>query len=431
MSEIALRAQDLSKRYLLYERRRDRAIEALFPFAGKRHHDFMALDSVSFEIGKAETVGIIGRNGSGKSTLLKVICGVLTPTTGEIEVNGTVSSILELGAGFNPLMTGIENIFLYGTLMGLRRRDIEAKLDAILAFADLGDFITQPMKHFSSGMFARLAFATTMNVDPDVLIIDEALSVGDGLFQRKCLKRFAELRDSGCTILLVSHDLDLIKSNTERALYLRGGRLAAFGATDAVVNEYRTELFQQKAEIPKREISDTIEPSGDCVFYENSECLCYGNGGARIRYLAVHGLRQGNVFVGGEAVEIELVVDWDVDDVLRIAREQRVRENIIVGLRLEDRRRIEIMAFNTFLSGHLIDAAQHGNCRFSFRFTMPRLYPSDFFLAPAIALGEHDDHTQLRWCDNFGILKSSPPNAKDFLGVIAWPYLVKAYAPIA
>lgn len=425
MTEIALRASGLTKRYALYERRRDRAIEALVPFAGKRHQDFLALDDVSFEIAKGQTVGLIGRNGSGKSTLLKLISGVLTPTTGDIQVKGTVSSILELGAGFNPQMTGIENIFLYGTLMGLRRQTIEAKLDAILSFADLGDFIQQPMKLYSSGMFARLAFATTMNVDPDILIVDEALSVGDGLFQRKCLKRFAELREGGCTILLVSHNLALIKSNTESALYLRSGRLLAVGNTAGVVNAYQKELFSRQADDPQKRAANRTAPAGACVFTETPECLCYGNGGATVRYLAVSGLKHGNLFQGGEEVEIEIAVDWTIPDVLHIARAKNLPENIIVGLGIEDRRRITVLAFNTYLSHYYIDATQHGSHRVRFRLTMPPLYASDFFLTPAVAVGTHRDHTQLRWCDNFGRLRSSPQNPKDFLGFVAWPYVVE------
>ena len=183
MENIAIKVKNLTKLYHLYNKPQDRVKEALNPFKKSYHHDFYAMNDVTFEIKKGETVGIIGKNGAGKSTLLKMITGVLTPTSGEVEVNGKIASLLELGAGFNPEMTGIENIYLNGTIMGFTKEEMDSKVDAILEFADIGEFIYQPVKMYSSGMFARLAFSVAINVEPDALIVDEALSVGDMAFQ--------------------------------------------------------------------------------------------------------------------------------------------------------------------------------------------------------------------------------------------------------
>ena len=188
--DIAIKIKDLTKCYKIYNKPSDRLKESLDPFRKKYHRDFFALNNVCFNVKRGETVGIIGKNGSGKSTLLKLITGVLTPTDGNIIVNGKISALLELGAGFNPEFTGIENIYMNGTIMGFSKVEMDKKLQDIIDFADIGDFINQPVKMYSSGMFARLAFAVAINIEPDILIVDEALSVGDVFFQNKCFKKF-------------------------------------------------------------------------------------------------------------------------------------------------------------------------------------------------------------------------------------------------
>ena len=203
---VAISAQNLTKIYKLYDRSIDRLRESLHPFRRSYHNDFYALKDVSFEINKWETFGIIGKNGSGKSTLLKIIAGVLTPSGGNLEVRGKVSAVLELGIGFNPDMTGLENIYFSGTIMGYSRKEMDAKLDDILSFADIGDFINQPMKTYSSGMFVRLAFAVAMKVDPEILVVDEALAVGDMFFQSKCMLMMKRMIDSGMTMARVQAD---------------------------------------------------------------------------------------------------------------------------------------------------------------------------------------------------------------------------------
>lgn len=232
-----IEVKNLTKIYKIYEKPSDRLKETFFP-EKKRHKQFHALQDISFKISKGETVGIIGKNGSGKSTLLKILSGVLNSTSGEIKVDGKVSAILELGAGFNLEYTGRENIYLNGTLQGKSRKEMDAKMDRILSFADIGHFIEQPVRTYSSGMFARLAFAVAINVDPDILIVDEALAVGDMKFQAKCFRKFEELRDNGVTILFVGHDVSSIRKFCDRTMWIHNGELIAFGDTLSVTAEY-------------------------------------------------------------------------------------------------------------------------------------------------------------------------------------------------
>lgn len=235
----AIKIDHLSKVYKIFDKPSDRVREALNPFGKRYSKDFYALNDVSLTIKKGETVGIIGKNGAGKSTLLKVITGVLTPTSGSIQVNGRIASLLELGAGFNPGMTGIENIYMNGTIMGYSREEMDARLQNIIDFADIGNFINQPVKMYSSGMFARLAFAVNAFVEPDILIVDEALSVGDAGFQAKCYRKFAELRKKGVTVLLVSHDITSILQFCDAGILLSDGKLLYEGNTRTAVDTYK------------------------------------------------------------------------------------------------------------------------------------------------------------------------------------------------
>ena len=235
----AIKIDHLSKVYKIFDKPSDRVREALNPFGKRYSKDFYALNDVSLTIKKGETVGIIGKNGAGKSTLLKVITGVLTPTSGSIQVNGRIASLLELGAGFNPEMTGIENIYMNGTIMGYSKDEMDARLQNIIDFADIGDFINQPVKMYSSGMFARLAFAVNAFVEPDILIVDEALSVGDAGFQAKCYRKFAELRKKGVTVLLVSHDITSILQFCDAGILLSDGKLLYEGNTRTAVDTYK------------------------------------------------------------------------------------------------------------------------------------------------------------------------------------------------
>ena len=233
---VAIRVKDLTKKYKLYQKRSERLANAF----GKEKNikEFYALKGVSFEISKGECVGIIGHNGAGKSTLLKLLTGVAFPTSGEIEINGRLASMLELGSGFNPELTGKENIYFNGSLNGLTKEEIDGKLKDILEFADIGNFIEQPVKNYSSGMFARLAFAVAINVDPDILIVDEILSVGDVGFQVKCMEKFNEFKKKGKTILYVSHGLGTVKKFCDRAIWLQKGEVVDDGNSVIVVERY-------------------------------------------------------------------------------------------------------------------------------------------------------------------------------------------------
>ncbi len=245
MPESVIRIEHLTKVYKLYDRNRDRLIESLGLSRRKRSRDHYALRDVSFEIRKGETIGIIGTNGSGKSTILKIITGIVTPTEGKVVVDGRISALLELGAGFNMEYTGIENIYLNGTMIGFSKEEIDAKLQDILDFADIGDFVYQPVKTYSSGMFVRLAFAVAINIDPEILIVDEALSVGDVFFQAKCYRKFEEFKKMGRTILFVSHDLSSISKYCDRVVLLNRGVKLAEGAPNKMIDLYKKVLVNQ------------------------------------------------------------------------------------------------------------------------------------------------------------------------------------------
>lgn len=246
MDEIAIKVEDLTKIYKLYDKPTDRLKESLGLSRNKvLSKDHYALQHVSFDVKKGETIGIIGTNGSGKSTILKIITGVLNPTGGNLTVNGRISALLELGAGFNMEYTGIENIYLNGTMIGFTREEIEKKIDDILEFADIGEFIHQPVKTYSSGMFVRLAFAVAINIEPEILIVDEALSVGDVFFQTKCYRKFEDFKKMGKTILLVSHDLSSISKYCDRVILLNKGKKLAEGVPKQMVDMYKKVLVNQ------------------------------------------------------------------------------------------------------------------------------------------------------------------------------------------
>lgn len=245
MSENAIEVKDVTKIYRLYDKPIDRLKESLSLTHKSRHKDFFALNGLSFTVKKGETVGIIGTNGSGKSTILKIITGVLTPTTGTVAVEGKISALLELGAGFNMDYTGIENIYMNGTMMGYTKKEMDDKLQEILDFADIGDFVYQPVKTYSSGMFVRLAFALAINVEPEILIVDEALSVGDVFFQAKCYRRMEEIRKSGTTILMVTHDMGSIIKYCDKVVLLNKGEFIAEGNAGRMVDLYKKILANQ------------------------------------------------------------------------------------------------------------------------------------------------------------------------------------------
>ena len=269
-SNLAINVCDVTKIYRLYDKPIDRLKESISLTHKKYHKEFFALDKISFSVEKGSTVGIIGTNGSGKSTIVKIITGVLNPTTGSVEVDGNISALLELGAGFNMDYTGIENIYMNGTMMGFSREQMEAKLPEILEFADIGDFVYQPVKTYSSGMFVRLAFALAINVEPEILIVDEALSVGDVFFQAKCYRRMEEIRKTGTTILMVTHDMGSVIKYCDKVILLNKGEFLAEGPAGEMVDLYKKILAGRmddlEADLAKRldsNFSDMMELNND------------------------------------------------------------------------------------------------------------------------------------------------------------------------
>lgn len=262
----AIKVDQVTKIYRLFDRPIDRLKESLNPFHKEYHKKFYALNEISFEVEQGQFVGIIGTNGSGKSTILKIITGVLTPTTGRVTVAGRVSALLELGGGFNMEYTGIENVYMNGTMMGYTRQEMDEKLQEILEFADIGDFVYQPVKTYSSGMFVRLAFALAINVDPDILIVDEALAVGDVFFQAKCYQKINEICKSGTTVLLVTHDMSTVIKYCDKVVVLNRGKFVAEGPAGQMVDLYKKILANQEDEPG---LNDSVPGSAESMVSES------------------------------------------------------------------------------------------------------------------------------------------------------------------
>lgn len=304
--------KNLTKIYKIYDKPGDRIKEALFPKKYKdKIQEFYALSDVSFSIEKGETVGIIGKNGSGKSTLLKILTGVINQTTGEKVMNGTVSALLELGTGFNPEYTGIENIYLNGTIMGMKKEDVDKKVDEIAEFAEIGEFINRPVKNYSSGMFVRLAFAVAINTDPDILIVDEALAVGDYRFQAKCYNKFEELKEKGKTILFVSHDVDAVRRFCDRAIWLDNGKLIMDGDVGEVTSKYMEFITSNETDAEacvkgfNKKTEELLEQEK-----EFNEINRFGSKIGCIKNVRVSkGDKETEVFFSGDTITIETVVD--------------------------------------------------------------------------------------------------------------------------
>lgn len=305
MSDIAIKIEHLTKVYKIFDKPTDRVKEALNPFGKRYSKDFYALNDLNIEIKKGETVGIIGKNGAGKSTLLKIITGVLTPTSGNIQVNGRIASLLELGAGFNPEMTGIENIYMNGSIMGYSKEDMDARLQNIVDFADIGEFINQPVKMYSSGMFARLAFAVNAFVEPDILIVDEALSVGDMKFQKKCTEKIENLRNNGTTVLFCSHDMHTVNEICDRAYWLKDGHIEKEGKPAEVISEYMVVFAENEAE-KKNKVGSNSNPN---YFIRNSDIVTIDN----VNIYDKNGIIR-DVFIQGEDVHcsVEFTASTDL-----------------------------------------------------------------------------------------------------------------------
>lgn len=425
-SDIAIRVSEVNKQFRLYNQPKDRLLQAIFKNR-TYYTPFDALKQISFTVKKGETVGIIGRNGSGKSTLLQMICGTLNQTSGEIEVNGRVAALLELGAGFNPEFTGRENVYLNGAIMGLSDADIDARMTDILAFAEIGDFIDQPVKTYSSGMYVRLAFAVIAHVDADILIIDEALAVGDALFTQKCMRFLREFKKTG-TILFVSHDSAAVTNLCDRAVWLSHGEMKGYGSAKEVSEAYLADLFgsqnrqQDTTPAPIKTVEHWVDPRKaliNCsplrndleVFRFDPDQAGFGQGAARIADVHLTDLsNQGlNWVIGGEMVK--LVIQIQV---------MRLLDRPIVGFYVKDRLGQTLFGDNTFFT--YIDnpvAADSGQLlRVEFEFAMPILPKGDYSIAVAIANGTQEDHVQHHWIHDAVLFKShSSATAAGLVGI--------------
>jgi ABC-type polysaccharide/polyol phosphate transport system ATPase subunit len=396
-SDIVLKVNNIGKRYEIYEAPHHRLFQTLFRGRKQFYKEFWALRDISFEVKRGECVGIIGRNGSGKSTLLQVIAGTLAPTLGNVVLNGKVSALLELGSGFNPEFTGRENIYMNGSLLGLSKAQIDNKFDEIAAFADIGEFIEQPVKIYSSGMYIRLAFAVAISVDPEILIIDEALAVGDIRFQQKCFRRFKDFRDAGKPVLFVSHDMSSVKIFCDRAIWLEAGKVQSSGTADKVTKEFfsfmtynlETETTAAKEEA-NRISSETPAQHREIQWETAADCQSFGEGGASITATVLYSKTRREpitIFEGGE----------DVIYHVKITANQPI-ESPIVGMIINDDHGVHILGYNSHNLGMSVKPFEPGETRvFCFEFKFPRLKVGTYLFSPAIAEGTQLQHAQLHW----------------------------------
>lgn len=393
----AIKVNNISKIYKMYDNKSDRLKEVLNPFKKKYYRDFYALKNISFEVNKGETIGIIGQNGSGKSTLLKIITGLLTPSSGTVNINGRVSALLELGAGFNPEYTGVENIYLNGTIMGYSKEEIDDKVNDILKFADIGDFSGQPVKNYSSGMFSRLAFAVAINIDPDVLIVDEALSVGDVFFQNKCYKKFDELKKRGVTILFVSHDISSIKQMCSKVVWLDKGKQVMFDEKNKVCDFYLNDFFLKNNDSSANYIKN-IENSHQMTITKN-EKLKINKMKMKDTFISSNRIEFMDFFIKNKQNQIvsELIVS-NIYQVHIIAKANDNFDNLIVGFIIENNTGINVLAINSYMqTKKTIKCKKNEFIEVVFSFKLPKIMSGDYLISPAIAEGIQENHIMLIW----------------------------------
>jgi len=407
--EVMISAKNLGKCYHIYSRPSHRLLQAVAGRHKKLYQEFWALHGVDLEVRRGETLGIIGRNGSGKSTLLQLIAGTLTPTIGSVRTHGRVAALLELGSGFNPEFTGRENVQFNATILGLTPAEIASRMDQILAFAEIGAFIDQPVKNYSSGMMMRLAFSVMVHVDADVLIIDEALAVGDAFFNQKCMRFLREFKERG-TLLFVSHDSTAVLGLCDHAIWVDQGALRASGPAKSVVNQYLEAFISEREGRPikpveggekslaRRPHRDFRQPLLDRSQLRNDiEVTAFDPDGAgfgeqKARMLDVALLdeegKQLPMVVGGETVVLEVLVE---------AIEEL--DNPIVGFYLRDRLGQLLFGDNTYLnySGGSLDVPAGRQLRARFKFDMPRLSAGDYHFTIGIANGTQEDHSIQHW----------------------------------
>ena len=407
------------------------------------HSPFHALKDVSFDVQPGEHLGILGINGAGKSTLLQILTGVLTPTSGAVQVRGRVAALLELGAGFNPQLTGRENVTfqLQLQLQNPPEREIEKKIDEVEAFADIGEFFDQPIKTYSSGMYVRVAFASAILTDPDILIIDEALAVGDARFQKKCFDQFNALKGRGTTIILVTHDIFGAKAYCSRLLLLHHGQLLANGAPDDVVTQFMQILYpstakgtlQDEVECESKECVTESPPvsevkTGDCVFHVDPAMATnrWGKGGAILTGMRFFGLLPPNRFIKGQKIIIECDYQFDPALLCNMAEKENVVPEIAVGIRVDAGNGLTLCDLSSAVIGpeHLdFDMAKEEWATFRFEATLPNLVPGNYFFTPAVSIGNKSSYTPVVVYENAAMLQCE--KTEVILGLFKPDYLVR------
>jgi lipopolysaccharide transport system ATP-binding protein len=394
----AVELQRVSKSYSIYESPGDRLKELATLGRGRFHKDFWALRDLSFEIHRGETFCIIGENGSGKSTLLQMVAGILQPSAGTVSVNGRVSALLELGSGFNPEFTGRDNVYLNASILGFSNREIDQRYKEIADFAEIGDFIDQPVKTYSSGMVVRLAFAVAIHVDPDILLVDEALAVGDIYFRQRCMRKVHELRTRGITILFVSHAVGDVKAIGDRTLWLDGGRVKELGDTDMVVAKYLAAMVEKDsayltlAKRPSRDPASARSRPPEVIEHIPNVDHRYGDQRAEVIGIAVLDLygRPLHVLEPSSRVVVRISVR---------AKEEVPRP--MVGFMLRNHLGIDFSGTNTAREGFELPPMLPGDLHtVDFHIDLPELYPSSFSFSPAIADGTLQSYRMCDWIDN-------------------------------
>lgn len=389
-----LLVQHVSKVFPLYRRPSDRIREIVPFFGAPRRTDFWALRDVSFQVEKGEVLSLIGPNGSGKSTLLQIVSGILQPTAGRVLKHGRVAALLELGAGFNPEFTGRDNVYLNGEIMGLTRREVGDAFTRIEQFAGIGDFIDRPVKEYSTGMYVRLAFSTAIHIEPEILIVDEALAVGDAIFANRCVAKFEELRQRGVTVLFVSHDLGLVKRLSDRAIFMLNGRVAAQGEPKDVVNRYVGYVLEREGAARAEERDDgAVQPS-----------FRHGDGASRIRTVDMVNAdgESRRAFTSGEAVVIRIEAEFS-----------REVLNPVVGILIRNRLGIDVFGTNTRIEHIDLERFAPGE-RLQIEFAMNcSLSRQDYTLTVAT---QYADGTSQDWLDD--ALQFAVIDPKDIAGLL-------------
>ena len=397
---FAVAMEKVSKSYPVYGSPAERFKELLALGRRSFHRDFWALRDVSFEIERGSTFSILGENGAGKSTLLQLVAGILRPTAGRVEVTGRVSALLELGSGFNPEFSGRENVFLNGAILGLSNREIERRYPQIVDFAEIGEFINQPVKTYSSGMVVRLAFAVAINVDPEILLVDEALAVGDIYFRQRCMRKIHELHRAGVTILFVTHNIADVKSLATRAMWLANGQIAELGDPERVVSHFQAAMVNKDARYLRQHAQAEAQAAGEVFASRPAELVekipnidfRYGTGRAQVLGIAVMNQR-------GE--EIGLLPPGETIVVRVSVRAQQEMPQPIVGFMLRNHLGVDFSGTNTALEGVEMPLLRPGEAlTVDFLVALPELYPGHFSFSPAIANGTLEGYEMCDWIDN-------------------------------